>query len=269
MTNLENEKPTNEQKPDQIQEGNETVADADADEQLSGFGGDLEDEEAEDGVQDEAEQNADGEEDGTEEKADDKEEVVKAGADKEVESADEKSGDDQAGSNDKKALRAEVTKIAKARFKEETGHDYDAFDEDHQAILFDIVSEVRSEIRTKAEEIQKVEDSRKTAGASIKSILPTEEIQKFADEAFLDLPTRKSAKIQDDIANGDYSSMIEFCKTAAKEYESRQKAGKKVAQTKEKTKASPPPVLEGSGGRGEAAGASDDSMDQLAGFGLA
>jgi hypothetical protein len=63
--------------------------------------------------------------------------------------------------------------------------------------------------------------------------------------------------------------MIEFCKQAAAEFENRQKAGKKIAQVKDRSKSPPPPVLEGSGGRGEAGGASDDGMDQLAGFGLA
>ena len=163
-----------------------------------------------------------------------------------------------------------VEEVALEQFKAKYGEEYDPFDTSHQVKFMRTLRSVEKLADEKVTQIRRAQENQKTLADSITKALPTPEAQKFADEMFLDLSTRESTKIREAMERGDHGPMVEFCKKAANEYSATPKAKQKVEEIRlrNRNKTPPPPTLEGSGGRGEAGGASDDSMDQLAGFGL-
>jgi len=167
-----------------------------------------------------------------------------------------------------KEFRARINAFAKQRFEEEAGEKYDPFNEDHQLSLATIAAEVAAEVKENIRESNRRIEVAQESGKKINNILPTSEMQKFADELFDGQTRREAKRIESALERGDYGPMLEFCEKAAKEFNARKTGGKKVEEIKKRNSAPPPPVLEGAGGRGNPGGGTDDGMDQLEGFGL-
>lgn len=161
-----------------------------------------------------------------------------------------------------------LEQMALEKFKATYKEEYDPFNTGHQVKFIRTVRSIEREEENRNNEAARIQRDREALANSITQVLDTQDAQAFADELFLDLPTRESEKIKNALASGDTGPFLDFCKKAAKDFSTRGKAAEKVNEVKKKNTTPPPPVLEGSGGRGEAGGASDDSMDQLAGFGL-